>query len=89
VARGRGYSFLAACLITFRQQYQLPADKRANENRASRPAWAATTETLVKQIVIVLIIILEISRITHPIRGGVLGTMPIEQCLHLCGAYAA
>jgi hypothetical protein len=43
----------------------------------------------VKPIVTVLIIIFEISRITHPIRGGILGTMPIEQCLLLCGAYAA
>jgi hypothetical protein len=85
MARGRGYPFLGARLLTFWQQYQLPADERANENRGGRPAWAATTETLVRLIVTVLIIIFEISRITHPIRGGVLGTMPIEQCLLLWG----
>jgi hypothetical protein len=64
-------------------------DEPANENRGSKCAWAATTETLVNVIVTVLIIIFEISRITPPIRGGVLGTMPIEQCLLLCEAYAA
>jgi hypothetical protein len=89
VAKGRGYSFLGACLLTFWQQYRLPADERANENRGSRPPWAATTENLGKLIVTIVIIIFEISRITHPIRGGVLGTMPTEQSLLLCGAYAA
>jgi hypothetical protein len=88
VARGRGCSFLAACLLTFWQQYQLSAE-RANENRGSRPAWAATTETLGKLIVTVLIIIFEVSRNTHPIRGGAVGMVPKEQCLLLCGAYAA
>jgi hypothetical protein len=89
VARGRGYSFLAACLITFWQRSQHPADERGNEIWGCEPAWAATTETLVKLIVTVRIIIFEISRIMHPIRGGVLGPMPVEPCLLLCGAYAA
>jgi hypothetical protein len=56
LARGRGCFFHAACLVTFWQQYRLLVHQRANESRGSRPAWVATTETLVKLIVTVLII---------------------------------
>jgi hypothetical protein len=43
----------------------------------------ATTETPQKYIVTMFDFIVELSRITHPIRGSVLGTMPAEHLLSL------
>jgi hypothetical protein len=61
------------------------AGRRAGEQESRQPTCvAATTETLMKLIVTGLIIIYEISRITRPFRGGVLGMMPVEQCLLMC-----
>jgi hypothetical protein len=73
---------LTIALATFWQPAQLPADQRANENRASGPAWAATTETLEK-LIVTLLMIFELSRIAQPSRGSVLGTMRVEHVFAL------
>jgi hypothetical protein len=74
---------LAGARITFWQRSQIPARQPANETRGHGPAWVTTTESLEKLIVTLLIVISELSRLEHPIRGSVLGTMPIEHVFAL------
>jgi hypothetical protein len=46
-------------------------------------AWAATTETLQKCSVALFALIVELSRLTRPVRGSVFGTMPGEHSFSL------
>jgi hypothetical protein len=55
--------------------------ERVGETRRGDVAWAATTETLQKCIVMLLVFIVELSRTTPPSRGIVLGSMPADQLL--------
>jgi hypothetical protein len=79
---------LAPALITFLQRSEIPP-RAGQRNPARGDAWAATTETLQKYIVTMFVFMVELSRITHPIRGSVLGTMPAEHLFslarRLCG----
>jgi hypothetical protein len=73
---------LATALTTFLQRSEAPLE-RALETRRGGDAWAAPIETLQKYLVTKFVFIVELSRIAHPIRGSVLGTMPAAHWLSL------
>jgi hypothetical protein len=69
---------LAATLITFWIGAHAPLNQAITGTRRGGVGRAATTETLQPYIVTLYVIIAELSRIAHPIRGSVLGIVTSE-----------
>jgi hypothetical protein len=70
---------LATAPITFWERSEIPRE-RASETGRGGDAWAAATEVLRKYIVAMFAFIVELSRISQPIRGSVLGAIPADPC---------
>jgi hypothetical protein len=74
---------LAVAVATTWHRSHVPDALRASETRRGGVAWAATTETLQKYIITLFALIVELSRLTRPVRGSVFRTMPAEHLFSL------
>jgi hypothetical protein len=74
---------LAIAVATTWHGSHVPDALRASETRRGGVAWAATTETLRKYSVTLFALIVELSRLTRPVRGSVFGTVPAEHSFSL------
>jgi hypothetical protein len=74
---------LAVAVATIWHRSHVPADLRASETRRGVVAWVAATETLPKRSTALFALIVELSRLTRPVRSSVFGTMPAEHLFSL------
>ena len=75
---------LATALIMLWHRSTIPPLRLPSETRrGGRIAWALSPESLEKYIMTMFVMVLELSRLTGPVRGSVFGTMPAEHTFSL------